>query len=204
MDKSRIVWIDVLNIVACAGVLLLHCTNREVHHFMGIPSVNWFIGLFTHSFVLWPVNIFFMISGFTLMRKSLISISNPLVWGGGGGGKKKIKKKGGRGWESFLLIEFFFFFSFFFFFYNFDIILFFLFMRGGGGGGGGGGVKSFYIKRWQRLGMPLIIWNFFYMCLHILTLHMKGDPLETAFMSVQKFVLFEYNGFMWFFVPLIL
>ena len=87
MDKSRIVWIDVLNIVACAGVLLLHCTNREVHHFMGIPSVNWFIGLFTHSFVLWPVNIFFMISGFTLMRKSLISISNPLVWGGGGGVK---------------------------------------------------------------------------------------------------------------------
>ena len=135
----------MLNIVACAGVLLLHCTNREVHHFMGIPSVNWFIGLFTHSFVLWPVNIFFMISGFTLMRKSLISISNPLV-----------------------------------------------------------GVKSFYIKRWQRLGMPLIIWNFFYMCLHILTLHMKGDPLETASMSVQKFVLFEYNGFMWFFVPLIL
>lgn len=88
MDKSRIVWIDVLNIVACAGVLLLHCTNREVHHFMGTPSVNWFIGLFTHSFVLWPVNIFFMISGFTLMRKSLISINNHWVFFFLGGGVK--------------------------------------------------------------------------------------------------------------------
>ena len=112
MDKSRIVWIDVLNIVACAGVLLLHCTNREVHHFMGIPSVNWFIGLFTHSFVLWPVNIFFMISGFTLMRKSLISISNPLVWGGGGGGgggggKIILHKKVATAWNASHYMEFF-------------------------------------------------------------------------------------------------
>lgn len=33
---------------------------------------------------------------------------------------------------------------------------------------------------------------------------MKGEPLETIPMLVQKFVLFEYNGFMWFFVPLML
>lgn len=81
MAKERIVWIDALNIMACAGVLLLHCTNKEVHAFSGTHSANWYIGLFTHGFVLWPVNIFFMPSGFTLMRKSLIHGSRQDAWG---------------------------------------------------------------------------------------------------------------------------
>lgn len=34
METKRIIWIDALNIVACAGVLLLHCTNVE---FQGWP-----------------------------------------------------------------------------------------------------------------------------------------------------------------------
>ena len=67
MENKRVVWIDVLNIVACAGVLLLHCTNGQVHGFSGTPSLDWYIGLTTHSFFLWPVNVFFMISGFTLV-----------------------------------------------------------------------------------------------------------------------------------------
>ncbi|WP_298071724.1 acyltransferase family protein [uncultured Bacteroides sp.] len=147
MAKERIVWIDALNIMACAGVFLLHCTNKEVHAFSGTPSANWYIGLFTHSFVLWPVNIFFMLSGFTLMRKSLIHDNRQDAWGG---------------------------------------------------------VKTFYMRRWQRLGVPLILWNLFYMCVHIFTLYLKGEPMETIPTLVRKFVLFEYNGFMWFFVPLIL
>lgn len=72
ISKNRIVWVDALNIVACAGVLLLHCTNGQVHKFSGTPSVDWFIGLFTHSAFLWPVNVFFMLLGYTLVRKSLI------------------------------------------------------------------------------------------------------------------------------------
>lgn len=68
--KKRLTWIDALNVVACAGVLLLHCTNSQVHQFSGIPSYEWFVGLFTHSFFLWPVNVFFMISGFTLISLS--------------------------------------------------------------------------------------------------------------------------------------
>lgn len=93
MKKQRIVWIDVLNIVACAGVLLLHCTNKEVHNFSGTLSVNWLIGLFTHSFVLWPVNVFFMLSGFTLMRKALI-INDKL------GGKIILYKTMAEAWRS--------------------------------------------------------------------------------------------------------
>lgn len=76
MEKERLIWIDVLNIVACTGVLLLHCTNGQVHGFSGTPSLNWYIGLTTHSFFLWPVDVFFMISGFTLIRTSLLTNNN--------------------------------------------------------------------------------------------------------------------------------
>lgn len=51
------------------GVLLLHCTNQEIHDFSGRLSFNWFLGLLTHSFMLWPVDVFFMLSGFTLIRQ---------------------------------------------------------------------------------------------------------------------------------------
>lgn len=30
MEKERLIWIDLLNIVSCAGVLLLHCTNEDI------------------------------------------------------------------------------------------------------------------------------------------------------------------------------
>lgn len=80
-SKKRLTWIDALNVVACAGVLLLHSTNSQVHHFSGTPSYEWFVGLFTHSFFLWPVNVFFMISGFTLIRPSL-NINNGEMGGG--------------------------------------------------------------------------------------------------------------------------
>ena len=71
-ENDRVLWIDVLNIIACMGVLLLHCTNRQVHEFNGHVSFEWVIGLLTHSVFLWPVNVFFMLTGLTLMRKSLL------------------------------------------------------------------------------------------------------------------------------------
>ena len=68
--KDRIIWVDALNIVACMGVLLLHSTNGQVHRFDGNVSIEWIIGLFPHGFFLWPVNVFFMLSGFTLIRQN--------------------------------------------------------------------------------------------------------------------------------------
>lgn len=88
MENKRLVWIDVLNIVACAGVLLLHCTNGQVHGFSGTPSLDWYIGLTTHSFFLWPVDVFFMISGFTLVRISILTNNN-----NSGGGKTVLRQK---------------------------------------------------------------------------------------------------------------
>lgn len=144
MEKERLVWIDLLNIVACAGVLLLHCTNGQVHGFSGTPSVDWYIGLATHSFFLWPVNVFFMISGFTLLRSSIVNKSEM------------------------------------------------------------GGVKRFYNRRWKRLGIPLLAWNILYMIKYFLSAYQDGEKLESIPVLIEKFVLFEYNGFMWFFVPLIM
>ena len=144
MQKERLVWIDLLNIVACAGVLLLHSTNGQVHGFSGTPSIDWYIGLTTHSFFLWPVNVFFMISGFTLLRPSIVNKNET------------------------------------------------------------GGVKQFYNKRLKRLGIPLLVWNVLYMIIYFLAAHHNGEKLESLPVLIEKFILFEYNGFMWFFVPLIM
>ena len=145
ISKKRLTWIDALNIVACAGVLLLHSTNGQIHHFSGTPSYEWFVGLFTHSFFLWPVNVFFMISGFTLIRPSL-SVNNSEM----------------------------------------------------------GGVKLFYSRRIKRLGIPLLTWNILYMLKYLVSIHIKGEAMETWPNIVEKFILFDFNGFMWFFVPLLL
>lgn len=144
MENKRITWVDALNIVACAGVLLLHCTNSQIHGFSGEPSVEWYIGLFTHSFFSWPVNVFFMLSGFTLIRKSLIDKCQS------------------------------------------------------------GGVKGFYLKRLNRLGPALLLWNILYMTLNIVHNISHGEQIDGILTMIKKFVLFEYNGFMWFFVPLLL
>lgn len=74
LNRNREAWVDALNILACAGVLLLHCTNSEIHDFSGQFSVGWFTGLFTHSFFIWPVNVFFMLTGYTLIRRSMLQI----------------------------------------------------------------------------------------------------------------------------------
>ncbi len=145
MEKERLIWIDLLNIIACASVLLLHCTNSEVHNFSGTPSVDWCIGLTTHSFFLWPVNVFFMISGFTLIRNISLCTINSLE-----------------------------------------------------------GVKVFYNKRMKRLAVPLLSWNILYMILYFVRTHINGEDIMPISELVKKFVLFDYNGFMWFFVPLLM
>lgn len=140
MDSKRIIWIDILNIVACMGVLLLHSTNREVHHFTGEISLNWIIGLCTHSFMLWPVNVFFMLSGFTLIKSPIIEQ---------------------------------------------------------------GGVNKFFKRRLNRLLIPVLSWNIFYMVLNIVLQLHKGNIIDSPITIISKFLSFQYGGYMWFFIPLI-
>ena len=141
IQKERIIWIDALNIVACMGVLLLHCTNGEIHNFRGQVSTEWMIGLITHSTFLWPVNVFFMLSGFTLLRQNS---SN-----------------------------------------------------------GTGGVMQFYKRKLNRLLIPVLFWNTLYMMQQLFAQWNKGNLLDSPTVIVEKFLSFQYNGFMWFFIPLI-
>lgn len=66
MKKERILWVDILNICACIGVLILHTTNVQVHHWDGHKNVEFWWGLTTHSIFYWPVPVFLMLSGFNL------------------------------------------------------------------------------------------------------------------------------------------
>jgi surface polysaccharide O-acyltransferase-like enzyme len=58
-------WIAVANVCACLGVIILHCNGV----FWTFPSGRlWYTSNFLETFFYWPVPVFFMISGATLMN----------------------------------------------------------------------------------------------------------------------------------------
>ena len=66
--EKRIIWIDILNIIACIGVIMLHCSNHEIHKYNGNVTCEFIWGCFTHTIFFWPVPIFLMISGANLLE----------------------------------------------------------------------------------------------------------------------------------------
>ena len=68
--KKRIIWIDVLNIVACLGVLLLHTSNNQVHNWNGEYNSEFWWGMITHTLYYWPVPVFLMLSGNNILTKN--------------------------------------------------------------------------------------------------------------------------------------
>lgn len=65
MQKRRVVYFDLLNIVACLAVVFLHC-NTMVHTYD--PGRNWVAALAIEVLFFWAVPIFVMLSGANLMR----------------------------------------------------------------------------------------------------------------------------------------
>lgn len=63
--KKRVLYFDLLNIVACICVVALHC-NQMVHTWM--PGKNWAAGLIIEVVCYWAVPVFFMLTGATLIR----------------------------------------------------------------------------------------------------------------------------------------
>lgn len=66
-SRKRVLWIDVLNICACVGVLILHTNSTTIHSFNGNIDFSFFWGVFTHSCFYWPVPVFLMLSGCNLI-----------------------------------------------------------------------------------------------------------------------------------------
>ena len=63
--KKRIVYFDILNILACISVIALHC-NGIVHSFSN--TLAWKQSLFVEVFAYWAVPVFFMLTGATTMN----------------------------------------------------------------------------------------------------------------------------------------
>ena len=71
---KRVVCFDALNVLACLSVIAMHC-NGAVHVFA--DTYVWRQSLLVDVLAYWAVPVFIMLSGATLMRLSLIHISEP-------------------------------------------------------------------------------------------------------------------------------
>lgn len=63
--NKRLLYIDALNILACFGVVALHCTGKV---FVFDTSKEWFFSAFLQALFHYAVPVFFMITGVTLMN----------------------------------------------------------------------------------------------------------------------------------------
>lgn len=64
--QKRIFYISVLNVLACFGVVALHCTNSAFWNYT--DSRTWVTGNLVETLFYFPVPIFFMLSGATLLE----------------------------------------------------------------------------------------------------------------------------------------
>lgn len=62
--RKRVLYYDVLNVVACFGVVAMHF-NGLVYAYS--PTFDWFQALFVDCFFYWAVPVFFMLTGATLL-----------------------------------------------------------------------------------------------------------------------------------------
>lgn len=64
MKKEKLFWISAANVFACLGVIILHANGV----FWSFPRGRlWYTANFLETFFYWPVPIFFMLSGATLI-----------------------------------------------------------------------------------------------------------------------------------------
>ena len=63
-EDNKVLWITVANVFACIGVVILHCNSV----FWTFPQGRtWYSANFLETFFYWPVPVFFMITGTTLI-----------------------------------------------------------------------------------------------------------------------------------------
>lgn len=86
MCSHRIVWIDLLNICAIIGVCWMHSNNGQ-NVYDGTLDFSFVWGCAVHSFAIWPVDVFYMITGAMLIGRAN-------VYGGGAYFKRRFLKTG--------------------------------------------------------------------------------------------------------------
>lgn len=59
--NKRIVYLDILRMVACLGVILIHVSDDEFQ--VSFPSLDWYISVVYESLAHWAVPVFVMVSG---------------------------------------------------------------------------------------------------------------------------------------------
>lgn len=64
-DENKKTWISVANVFACIGVLVLHCDG--IYHTFPQGRL-WYTSSFLQTLFYWPVPVFFMITGATLIN----------------------------------------------------------------------------------------------------------------------------------------
>lgn len=65
MKKSRLYYLDMINIIACIAVVIMHCTDRR--HLIG-SGIGWNLSVLLQALCIWAVTAFFMISGANLLE----------------------------------------------------------------------------------------------------------------------------------------
>jgi surface polysaccharide O-acyltransferase-like enzyme len=142
MVKQRFLWVDALNIAACFFVLLLHCACVIDVEFSPLTVET----IISQGVFHWSVDVFFMLSGYTLITKAL---------------NDSIQSSG---------VE---------------------------------GINKFYRRRLERLLIPVLSWNLFYLFLAQYFLWRSSLRFHTLSEMFYQFFELRYDGFMWFFIPLV-
>lgn len=68
--KSKIVYLEMLRVIAIFGVLFCHTENAGVHHYVETTNpVNYWFGIFCATVVQYCIPLFFMITGAVLLNR---------------------------------------------------------------------------------------------------------------------------------------
>lgn len=70
MDKSKLVWIDALRVLATFGVIMIHVSYPIVYQYGRISSYDWFTANMYDSLARFCVPIFLMVSGALILPKT--------------------------------------------------------------------------------------------------------------------------------------
>lgn len=69
--KQRLLWMDLLNITAIIGVMMMH-VNLAQNEYNGQMTFPFIWGVGVHSLFIWPVDVFYMLTGANLIGRSMV------------------------------------------------------------------------------------------------------------------------------------